>query len=731
MKKKLALLFITTSFITLGSAKAEYLYGDTSDYTGDAFFAPPVIQKNNILPTNNYDYSGADYEGENESSHTTPPVKQLRLMLKNKSRQQELRNSELAPTAKDVYSARTETSEYASKEVKEEFDEEMSPDGFEADEESIEEDNKKKKSWFGKKEKNQNEEDTENIVLDCENIDYDTPNALIYAKGNVSVEFVKQKTTVKADVITFDRMNNTIKAEGNVRILKGEQVITGDYIFVDLNEESALIENPVSRTATMEIKSKKGFVYGDRVVQEDGSMTIDQAFPINFRSGRKGPRLERMIFPKNETITEDMEKGIIKLQVNDIKITQKGDLETILLTNARLFRGDKKLLRIKRAKFYTNKNHDYAETDHWEVGSIRGLGVYAGTGVVFELPKGSVLKAMPILNYKSGFGIGGMGRFQSGTNITTLAYGTAKSKIIGLGKQKLDDDLYLQYGMNAYMDDWFFGRRRPKYGVDLVYKKSYSTRNFLVRNQSAAYTHRLEAGYYQDLDFDNGFEKLRGNNIGTTRFRYMAEGRQNIFEYKDIEKLKALSFGVTTQLSAAAYGTGDTQVVGRLGPRLHTQYKRWMQDIGYFFSAYDDNTPMPVYDAYRYGKQNIYLRESFRVNRNLVLSWFTSANVTNDSVNDRTFQENSIYVSVGPDDFKVNLGYDFIRQNLYFTFLVMADAKGTKLEYDTFEIKQDKKAEKKEVKKSETPKSAYEAPVKPKVLKKAVVEDIKVMEDVL
>ena len=90
--------------------------------------------------------------------------------------------------------------------------------------------------------------------MSCNRVDYDTQNYLIFAKGNVSVEFVSQGTTVYADIITFDRANNTIKAEGNVKISKGSQIVNGDYIFVDMNEENALIENPVTRTSNILIK---------------------------------------------------------------------------------------------------------------------------------------------------------------------------------------------------------------------------------------------------------------------------------------------------------------------------------------------------------------------------------------------------------------------------------------------------------------------------------------------
>ena len=721
MKKKLSLLFITALIVTT-TAKAYDGYSEVADFTGDAFFTSPA-------PITQ------EPKKERENHGTTPPLKQLRQSFQEKRVINEQRNSELAPTAADVYAGEVETSQYASQEVEENF-EEMAPDGFEADEEFIEETSNAKKSFWGRKNKKKDKEisQTENIVLDCENVDYDAPNYLVKATGNVSVEFIKQKTVVKADIITFDRLNNTIKAEGNVRIVKSGQNITGEYIFVDLNEENALIEEPLSRTENIEIRSKKGYVYGNKIVQEKGSIVVNESFPIDFRSGTRGPKMSKMLIPKNQTLSDDMEKGYIKLVAKDIKYTQKGDLETLSLSKMKLFKGDRTIFKTPYIKFYTNKNHDYGETNHWEIGSYRGLGMYAGPGFVFELPKGSVLKAMPILNYKSGFGVGAYGRFSSGTNQTMAGYGTAASKFILYGKQDLDDHLYLQYGVNSYLDEWFLGRRRPKYGASLVYKNGYSAKDFLLKDRVSSFSHRFDAGYYHDLDFDTHFERLKGTEMGTTRFRYMAEARQNLYKHDNKEELKSFSFDVVSQLSSAVYGTGRTQVIGRVGPMAHMQYKRWMQDVGYLFSVYDDNTPIPVFDAYRYGKQALYIREYIRLCRWLTLSWFGTINLSGDSPNGKDFQENSFYFSFGPDDVKFNLGYDFIRENLYCTVELMMDAKGTKVEYDKLEIKQEKKAGAEQPKKEVASKprvNPKKAPTGQKVLDKAIVEDIRVMEDVL
>ena len=708
-------------FIT-NPARADFGFDTASDYTGEAFFAPADSISIDVGPQS---------EASKEDKHTIPPLKQLRLKLQEHQDRRDAKRFELAPTASDIYTGEIETSKYASKEQEEDFEEMIAPDGFESDEEMVLEAEKPKKSLFKKEAKKIAKDESEEIILDCKNVDYDADKSLVYATGDVNVEFIKQGTKVKADIITFDRVNNTVKAEGNVRILKNGRTITGEYIFVDLNEENALIESPKSKMGSMKIQSKKGYVYGDRIVQEDGEIVIDNSYPIKFSPGNRGPKLSRMLVPKNETLTEDISKGLITFKAKDIKITQKGDLEVISLTKPHLFKGDKTVFKTGSIKIYTNKKHDYAETDHWEVGAYRGLGLYVGPGVVFELPKGSVLKAMPILNYKSGFGVGGIARFSSGTNKTMAAYGSAENRFIVLGEQRLDDNLKFAYGVNAYMNEWFMGRRRPKYGTSLIYEKGYSSKGFLIKDKVSSYKHRFDAGYYQDLDFDRSFERIRGGDIGTTRFRYMADISQNFLKYRDRKNLRAFSFDLSSQFSSAIYGTGDTQVLGRLGPRVSMQYKRWMQDVGYYFSVYDDNTPMPVYDAYRYGKQTLYLREYFRICRWLTVSWFGSINLSNDAANGRDLQENCFYFSFGPDDIKFNLGYDFVRETLRCTIAVMMDAKGTRVEYDKLEIKQDKKSQAKKKETTTAKANPKAAPTRPAVLKKAVVENIKVHEDVL
>ena len=237
------------------------------------------------------------------------------------------------------------------------------------------------------------------------------------------------------------------------------------------------------------------------------------------------------------------------------------------------------------------------------------------------------------------------------------------------------------------MDEWWFGMRIPKYTAEIVYKDKVLVPNTIKEGLDLSFRHRASFGYMQDNDENRYGEDIAINNIGTIRGKYMAELSQNLYHYIDPKNAIRFNIDAVLQGSAAVYGTGDTQFVGRVGPRFHTQYKHWMQEFGYFISGYQDNTPMPVFDAYRYGHSNVYIREAWRVNKYLTLAWAGSMTLTDDSLNGKLFQENSFIVSFGPDDLKLSVGYDVVRGQTYFAVNVYMDTKGSSLEYEKMEIK--------------------------------------------
>ena len=148
LKNKI-LTALTLITFTLNTAYADSYFNDKSYYTGESYFTSPAyIEKtDNQNPDEPLHYE--DNSRNNETSGTVPPIKRMREAVRKRSAENQAKRTELAPVMPDssIYNSDTDTSDFASKEQKEEFDENMMPDGFEADEQSVE-DNRKAKRFF-------------------------------------------------------------------------------------------------------------------------------------------------------------------------------------------------------------------------------------------------------------------------------------------------------------------------------------------------------------------------------------------------------------------------------------------------------------------------------------------------------------------------------------------------------------------------------------------------------
>ncbi len=525
------------------------------------------------------------------------------------------------------------------------------------------------------------------MILDCDKLDYDDETSDLIATGHPIMSFPPQDVTIKADKLTYNTDSNIIKAFGNVEIIKDGSSIFGDYVMINMNDESSIVTNMRAEKMNMQINAKDVVASEDSLVLTDGSLKGEQHYILALRSGMVGDRLGGYDYAEGEYSSISKDGLEVRVKAKDVYVTAKKRHDVITVKDADIFLKNKYLGRWGSFTAHTNKGQEYFEADYPEFGNIPRLGMFAGPGFVFDVPTGASVKFIPFVNYKKKWGIGAALKYRSGTNYTEAYYGTSLKNFILRGRQHLDDRFYLQYGVNSYLEDWFLGSGMSKYRVEAVYNDSMTVPNTLGLGRNARYRHRISAGYVQDADYNRHGESLGHGTMGTTRFKYMAELSQNLFSYRNKKENINVGLSWVMQGSAAVYGTGDTQFIGRTGPFLHTQYKRWIQDIGYFLSAYDDHTPVPKFDIYRYGKSTVMLREGIRFNKYLTANWIASTALSNDTPNGKTFQENGFFFSIGPDDLKLTLGYDFIRERTYFLFSTALDLKGTQVDYKKMVIK--------------------------------------------
>lgn len=726
MKKLLIATLIMLS-VSVQTSKSAELFESPEDLENfnHRFYEAPVAP----IPEVTYEDDEYDYNRFNKR-YTNPMFKKLRIRLTNIYRTR-VHNQELKEIEKE----------------KKRFEQEFQQEGFYSEdygEVKVKADSKSSEDTSSIKDAINSEIKGEDAVaskpielsgnvkqlvvpkdlkMDCDKMEYFEDRNEIEAIGNAFLEFPAQKVTLKADKFVYNMSSNILKAYDNVEVTKDGKVIKGDYTQINMNEENAFMDNVSSIMQYMTLNAKKASTESDLLILKDGRFYSDKSHKLFLRTKMVGADLSQMMINEDDKSyfeAVDETSATLRIDATKILVDAHKNHNKITLQDADVYYKGRSLFTIPSLTAYTNKNNDYFEANYPEFGSIPRLGMFVGPGFVFMTPFDSTVKVVPMLNYKNKIGVGGIVRYKSATNMTDIAYGTSSDLWVIKGRQRLDDNFYLQYGMNAYLDDWFMGSRMGKYAAEFIYEDRNRHKDFLGKGKDMRFRHRIGAGYMHDSDINRHGEKINSAQIGTTRLKYMAEIDQSLYRYVDKENLKMFDFGVSLQGSAAVYGTGDTQFLGRIGPRIHSQYKYWMQDIGYYLSAYDDHSPLPRYDMYRYGKSNVYLREALRVNKYLTVAWAGSLNLSDDAPNDKMFQENAFIVSLGPDECKLSLGYDFIRNRTYFNVMINMDTKGSSVEFDRMEIKNPDKLSKSN---DEEELVNYEeaGPIKPKDLQYATV----------
>lgn len=543
---------------------------------------------------------------------------------------------------------------------------------------SVKKDVKKKKEKSEKKNKkdeNSIENNVTNLDLKSDTLEYYPERQEVEATGNASLIIPNDGATLRADKLILNQETGILKGFGNVRLIKDSNVMDGESITINLNEKNALMENPVTENMFITLKSENAqLISGKDILLENGVALSKEDRVVSFGTGRFNQYGTSQLTDVQRTFylkEKYDEKYIVKAK--EIVIDAKNEHDVVTIKNADIYLKNIKVASSGKLRLITNKEQQFVETNTPEIGFIRQLGTYIGPGFAFGAPFGGALKVTPFLNiFEGAVGVGGMARYRNDSNWTEFAISSVdESKTILRGKQKLGDDFSIQYGMNGYMDEWFLGNRVAGKMAELVYRKAYTLDDIGVRFQ-----HRLSGGIAQDFKSD----------WSTARVRWMGQADKPIWYYGDDVNNRYAVFELSTQTAATAYGNGDVMGILRFGPRLRTETDRWLQTIGYFYTAKHGDTPF-IFDRYMYGTNNLYLTEGLKLNKYLSVMWSGSLALNKDAWDGKMMQENRFFVMVGPEDVKFTLGYDTVRERTLFNCFFTLGTKNTELHFKKLYIK--------------------------------------------
>lgn len=121
------------------------------------------------------------------------------------------------------------------------------------------------------------DENATDVDISSDLMEYYPENYELIATGNVVVTMLKDGTQLFADKMVYNTDQNTIKGYGNVKMIKNKNVIVGDFVNLNLNEENILIDKPSTEGNVYKVQAKEGYVYPGQMVTHNGSIAISDS----------------------------------------------------------------------------------------------------------------------------------------------------------------------------------------------------------------------------------------------------------------------------------------------------------------------------------------------------------------------------------------------------------------------------------------------------------------------
>ncbi|MEI7474747.1 MAG: hypothetical protein WCK67_08200 [bacterium] len=528
------------------------------------------------------------------------------------------------------------------------------------------------------------------IDIISDKLQYHQEQNVYVATGNAEVDIKEKNARLTASKITFDPQNNVVIAEDNVKIYKEGKVINGSFVRIKLDEENMFIENPTTTVNEVVISSRNADVFDKRIVSQKGSIKLtDQDIRLSM-SDSAGIKAQQV--PSLGTNAFKTGKApSFKLYSKRINVKTSKDQTITIIKDTKVKVGKVTLFNLPYFEVDNNKKDEQVETSLPEFGTTPSLGSYLAAGPIFHLPGGGTFKLAPAIAFGNKLGVGIKGRVIAHGNKTEFGYTTTKKKFMIQGKQQLTKNTDFNYGSYSYIDNGFYGARRPKGIAEIVHSKDVFTNDKFIIGL------RTSAGYVSDLRYSstpaNTPQSIYSQNLSKKSYSTAKLQLQSTIEgNQPLLKLGGEYFQLRPigQFAVSAYGSGDTFQVARLGPQVSSKLGPLRLNGYYFMTGYRGQTPFN-FDRYYEGHNNIRIDGTLKVCRYLDIGVYKSYNLDSNYKGNKTV-EDRYTLKFGPDDMKFMIGYDSRRKTSVFGLEMLLGSDKTNINYDKLNLVQtDKK----------------------------------------
>lgn len=569
---------------------------------------------------------------------------------------------------------------------------------------AVEEKGLKKETKFWEKKK---KKETSEIEIVSDYMDYFPEEDKVIATGNAYVVPEDKLSKLKADKITFYRETNELVAEGNVKLLKSGVTICGTFMRVDLNKNSALMTNPNTKFQNIKIVAKEGYAYANDIELVKGKAKLPDNIQLilstnSMRTGFEGvDRKAFMELAKSPEYLEKSKQKAFKIKTKEIVLESGKERNIITMKNATIYKNRIKVAAIPKLVISGDKNFSEIDTTLPEIGYLRQLGLYAGPSWLTTGPLASTIKLSPLFVAEGGkAGIGGLARIKNDNNHAEMFYGTATSTFIVQGAHEFSDPRFtLNYGSNAFVDDWFLGRKMPNKFSEIEFK-DFTT----IEDLGLLYRYKYSASYASDYATGNSQDWRMNSNTAKNNLPEHADGwgTMKLTAQGEFTKAKPLwekgddiQINASAQYNVSQYGTGENLSIVRVGPTfMYTPPEKRFRFMGSYFMAGVSGSSPFTWDQYYFGKQSANGSYEYKLTEKLSIGYSHTINILKDNFDHRFLAGNRFYFKYGPEDFKLCFAYDTVYQRTFLGLDMLVGSDQSDIDFNKLKVKEYKKLKK-------------------------------------
>ncbi len=507
------------------------------------------------------------------------------------------------------------------------------------------------------------------IQIVADDTEYDQEKNTFLGTGNAVAIIGGQNSKLEADMILYDQNNQTIDARGHVKILRTGQVTTGSAFKFKVNSDEYLITSPDTELNGTQVIARGAYGTNRGMVFKNG--TLDNPTPFHLgKNMMYGPQssvtdiVDKVLHP--DAYLTDKPSFVFKARKMIYeKYKESGNL-TVLGGRLQFAR-----FSLPVPKFVATVGQDnkimFPVTPMLS-SNIQSGGINVGPSFNSAMGKTGKFNWAPMVQFGgrpsgttggSSIGLSGQVGYSNNKFSTHIAYGSVSNLLVADFKSQLTKKTLFQAGINRYLQDGLYGYRRARLNAEVVHNHAIGTIPYL-----SSLNFRSSAGWAQDnpqlINTSSAFAALYGGNttntVKTSAFRLQEQitaVSQPLFSVGN-EKYGAKGY-VFGGLALGGYSTGNTRIMGQVGPTIQVKADRFTFSTNYTQSAVRGSSPF-YFDQFLQGSKSANIQGDVKVTK-----WLTVGGGYGYNLDNKLPYSKSISAAIGPQDFKLLLSRNMIQ----------------------------------------------------------------------